>query len=31
LVTEAQSALSPFGGRADVLKAAAQFVATRQA
>jgi farnesyl diphosphate synthase len=31
LVTEAQSALSPFGGHADVLKAAAQFVATRQA
>jgi len=31
LVTEAQSALSPFGGQADVLKAAAQFVATRQA
>ena len=31
LVTEAQSALGPFGGHADVLKAAAQFVATRQA
>src|SRR6476659_5629471 len=31
LVTEAQSALSPFGGHADGLKAAAQFVATRQA
>jgi farnesyl diphosphate synthase len=31
LVAEAQAALSPFGGHADVLKAAARFVATRQA
>jgi farnesyl diphosphate synthase len=31
LVDEAQAALSPFGGDADVLKAAARFVATRSA
>jgi farnesyl diphosphate synthase len=31
LVAEAQAALGPFGGHADVLKAAARFVATRQA
>jgi farnesyl diphosphate synthase len=31
LVAEAQAALSPFGGGADVLKAAARFVATRSA
>ncbi|MGZ5813600.1 MAG: polyprenyl synthetase family protein [Xanthobacteraceae bacterium] len=31
LVGEAQAALGPFGGHADVLKAAARFVATRQA
>jgi farnesyl diphosphate synthase len=31
LVAEAQAALSPFGAHADVLKAAAHFVATRQA
>jgi farnesyl diphosphate synthase len=31
LVDEASSALSPFGERADVLKAAAKFVAERQA
>ncbi len=31
LVAEAQAALSPFGGNADVLKAAARFVATRSA
>jgi len=31
LVAEAQAALSPFGGDADVLKAAARFVATRSA
>jgi hypothetical protein len=31
LVAEAQAALSLFGGHADVLKAAARFVATRQA
>ena len=29
LVAEAQSALGPFGGDADILKAAARFVATR--
>jgi farnesyl diphosphate synthase len=29
LVAEAQAALGPFGGAADVLKAAARFVATR--
>jgi hypothetical protein len=28
---EAQAALDPFGGDADVLKAAARFVATRSA
>jgi farnesyl diphosphate synthase len=31
LVTEAQAALAPFGGDAEVLKAAARFVATRTA
>jgi farnesyl diphosphate synthase len=31
LVSEAQAALSPFGADADVLKAAARFVATRTA
>jgi farnesyl diphosphate synthase len=31
LVTEAERALVPFGGSADVLKAAARFVATRSA
>jgi farnesyl diphosphate synthase len=31
LVSEAQAALSPFGAGADVLKAAARFVATRTA
>jgi len=31
LVAEAQAALGPFGGDADVLKAAARFVATRSA
>jgi farnesyl diphosphate synthase len=31
LVAEAQAALDPFGGDADVLKAAARFVATRSA
>jgi farnesyl diphosphate synthase len=31
LVTEAQAALRPFGNDADVLKAAARFVATRRA
>ena len=31
LVAEAQAALAPFGGDADVLKAAARFVATRSA
>jgi farnesyl diphosphate synthase len=31
LVEEAQAALDPFGGDADVLKAAARFVATRSA
>jgi farnesyl diphosphate synthase len=31
LVAEAQAALDPFGGNADVLKAAARFVATRSA
>jgi farnesyl diphosphate synthase len=31
LVTEAQAALGPFGSDADVLKAAARFVATRSA
>jgi farnesyl diphosphate synthase len=31
LVAEAQGALAPFGGDADVLKAAARFVATRSA
>ena len=31
LVTEAQAALRPFGNGADVLKAAARFVATRRA
>jgi farnesyl diphosphate synthase len=31
LVTEAQAALEPFGDDADVLKAAARFVATRSA
>jgi farnesyl diphosphate synthase len=31
LVAEAQAALSPFGGDAEVLKAAARFVATRTA
>jgi farnesyl diphosphate synthase len=31
LVAEAQGALSPFGGEADILKAAARFVATRSA
>jgi farnesyl diphosphate synthase len=31
LVAEAQNALDPFGNDADVLRAAAQFVATRQA
>ena len=31
LVAEAQAALGPFGGAADVLKAAARFVATRSA
>ena len=31
LVAEAQTALGPFGGAADVLKAAARFVATRSA
>jgi farnesyl diphosphate synthase len=30
LVAEAQAALGPFGGDADVLKAAARFVATRR-
>ena len=29
LVAEAQAALEPFGRNADVLKAAARFVATR--
>jgi len=31
LVSEAQAALSAFGSDADVLKAAARFVATRTA
>jgi farnesyl diphosphate synthase len=31
LVAEAQAALSPFGGDAEILKAAARFVATRSA
>jgi farnesyl diphosphate synthase len=31
LVADAQGALSPFGGEADILKAAARFVATRSA
>jgi farnesyl diphosphate synthase len=31
LVAEAQAALAPFGGDADVLRAAARFVATRSA
>jgi farnesyl diphosphate synthase len=31
LVAEAQGALSPFGGEAEILKAAARFVATRSA
>jgi hypothetical protein len=31
LTAEAQAALEPFGGDADVLKAAARFVATRTA
>jgi farnesyl diphosphate synthase len=31
LVAEAQSALGPFGGDAELLKAAARFVATRSA
>jgi farnesyl diphosphate synthase len=31
LVAEAQSALGPFGGDAEILKAAARFVATRSA
>jgi farnesyl diphosphate synthase len=31
LVADAQAALAPFGGDADVLKAAARFVATRSA
>jgi hypothetical protein len=31
LVAEAQAALGPFGSDADVLKAAARFVATRSA
>ena len=31
LVTDANAALAPFGGKADMLKAAARFVAERQA
>ena len=31
LVTEAEGALAPFAGKADVLKAAARFVAERRA
>ena len=31
LVAEAQAALAPFGGNGDVLRAAARFVATRNA